>query len=527
MSELSKLLEVITEVKKEMEKIDPNIKERLDYLNESLVTILDEEETPGGETVFDQKDFAIHLPKLRITEAWGKKGTKDKAIISQYTKNIPGDDPEGKIAALNQILQGTTEMEPGLAQLIATMTVCEILYTLLTDFTEAAGGFIFEGFLAGLFGDDSIQIQSVADLPDMPEGVSGKPITDVILNNKHYSLKLLGPSTGVKGSLSNLIKHFELIDHIIYLDARRVDKNQGLEFSEFEITLPNFMEVMVDPVLKQVTKAVEGDEGEEVVKGGNIAAAPDFKSKLKAIADDKEKVIKTIRIDGFKSAAKKKEAKEDMPDLPGPTTTYSYSPAEDVKTLNEAIGREEMNKVISTLLSTPVETLQKFGPFGITFAESKFEGTKAEQLFGTFGNVEKYKRMVADGASDKDLLAYLMQLPIMTDPKQAERLQFEFTRTQAESITSARHIGTLMIGEDFMQSAWLNYAELLKETIGPVYAELQQFTENLNNYVLGAASADAEGGQARKQYALDAIQDAKDLSEATDKAMKTIEKDQT
>ena len=32
MSELSKLLEVITEVKNEMEKIDPSIKERLDYL---------------------------------------------------------------------------------------------------------------------------------------------------------------------------------------------------------------------------------------------------------------------------------------------------------------------------------------------------------------------------------------------------------------------------------------------------------------------------------------------------------------
>ena len=47
MSELSKLLEVITEVKNEMEKIDPNIKERLSYLNESLVTILDEEEMRG------------------------------------------------------------------------------------------------------------------------------------------------------------------------------------------------------------------------------------------------------------------------------------------------------------------------------------------------------------------------------------------------------------------------------------------------------------------------------------------------
>ena len=66
-----------------------------------------------------------------------------------------------------------------------------------------------------------------------------------------------------------------------------------------------------------------------------------------------------------------------------------------------------------------------------------------------------------------------------------------------------------------------------KTLAAQLYAELQQFTDNLNNYVLGTASPDAEGGQARKQSALDAIPDAKDLAEATDNAMKTIEKDQT
>ena len=31
------------------------------------------------------------------------------------------------------------------------------------QFTEAAGGFIFEGFLAGLFGEGSVQITDVED----------------------------------------------------------------------------------------------------------------------------------------------------------------------------------------------------------------------------------------------------------------------------------------------------------------------------------------------------------------------------
>ena len=97
--------------------------------------------------------------------------------------------------------------------------------------------------------------------------------------------------------------------------------------------------------------------------------------------------------------------------------------------------------------------------------------------------------------------------------------QFEFTRTQAEEITGFRSIGTLMIGEQYMKQTWHAYADLLKETIGPVYATLQTFTGNVNNYFLATTGE----GQNRKQFAVDAIQDAEKLQKATASAVQSIE----
>ena len=70
------------------------------------------------------------------------------------------------------------------------------------------------------------------------------------MNDKHYSLKLLGPGSDVKGSFRNIVEHFRDFNHVIYLDARRVDKDQGLQFGEFLVTLENFLDIFVVPFLK-------------------------------------------------------------------------------------------------------------------------------------------------------------------------------------------------------------------------------------------------------------------------------------
>jgi hypothetical protein len=135
-------------------------------------------------------------------------------------------------------------------EILSTMVVTEVLDAILKDFTESAGGFIFEGFLAGLLGGKQIQ-----DTGDLEAGVAtgevaGKPITDIQVGDRHYSLKLLGEKTGVKGSFKNMVEHFRSTPHIVYLDARRT--GDGLVLGEFEITLKNFYDVFVEPFLKEV-----------------------------------------------------------------------------------------------------------------------------------------------------------------------------------------------------------------------------------------------------------------------------------
>ena len=447
--------------------------------------------TEEGDTNVDpgeEKTFDITFPKIRITEDFGKIGTEDREIVEKFTRNIVGSTLEEKIATLNSVL---TERKEGatIGDILSTMVVCEILSAIITNFTESAGGFIFEGFLAGLFGGESMQITSPEDIPGME--ATGKPITDVMLGKRHYSLKLLGQTTGVKGSFRNMVDHFKSVDHVVYLDARRVDKDQGLEFGEFTITLENFLEVFVDPfqVLATNTQTVE-DGGE-------------FKELLNALTSGEE-AIKGIQF-GIPLPGQKWQAIKFSPDSP-----------REVQ-LDEAVGlnEENFNKVLRYVFSLPYEQLQKHAPFTVKYAASKFEGTKAEKLFGSYAVVEQLKNAI-DKNDREEVLKSLRMTPGYENSQ-----QFEFTRKQAEDIANFRVIGTLMIGEKYMKETYALYADLLMRTISPIYEQLQLFTNNINDYFLGVSDELAD--QDRKQYAMNAIDNAGELAVATNAAVEEIE----
>ena len=236
MKELDQLVENFLQPKKKGLSMNQLI-ELIEEVIEATEPLAEEEQT-GKEVT---PDINIKLPAIRITEDFGRIGTKDREIIETYTKNIQGSTLEEKIANLNSILT-EKKADADIGEILATMMVCEILYSIISQFTESAGGFIFEGFLAGLFGGKAVQITDPSEIEGMD--ASGKPITDVILGGRHYSLKLLGQKTEVKGSFRNMVEHFKVIDHIVYLDARRVDKDQGLQLGEFTITLEGFFDVL-------------------------------------------------------------------------------------------------------------------------------------------------------------------------------------------------------------------------------------------------------------------------------------------
>ena len=455
--------------------------------------LLEDEGVDPGE----EKTFNIAFPKIRITEDFGKIGTEDRQIIEKFAKNITGSTLEEKIASLNSVLTIKKE-NASIGEILSTMVMCEILSAIITNFTEAAGGFIFEGFLAGLFGGQSIQIQSAEDIPETPgeveSGVTGKPITDVMLNNKHYSLKLLGESTDVKGSFRNMVEHFRKYDHVIYLDARRVDKDQGLQFGEFLVTLDNFLDIFVVPFLKDVT----------IKEPVQVETGAELKQLLSDLIKPPKQAIKLIT------------TTIPMPQF-GLKTVFKYSPSAPTILRETKVNDQDLKYVIGVIFDTPSDELDAYAPFKVKYAETKFEGTKANALFGSYANVERLQEAIEEDNREEIFAA------LELTPGYVNEQQFVLTKKQVEEkIKNFKNIGTLMIGKEYMENTFAMYADLLRETITPVYEQLQFFTNNINDYFLGVSDEVAD--QDRKQYALDAINNANQLATATSDAVEKIEK---
>ena len=431
----------------------------------------------------DPEEVRYFLPTIKITEDWGKVGSKDREIIEKFTRNIGGSTLAEKIANINKVVSERTAT--GIPQILGSMVVIEILNSVLREFTESAGGFIFEGFLAGLFGGESVQITDVGDQADAGEATdaAGKPITDVVLGGREYSLKLLGKTTAVKGSFKNMVEHFRVKDHIVYLDARRTQADDGelsgLEFGEFTITRENFMQVFMDPFLKQVTANTEAIE--------NAAELKQFLSQNGSAA-------KGIRF-----------AKE----FPGRNArVFSYS-----KKLDEInVSGETLSNIMKAVQEMSDEELQQLAPYTVVYSQSKFEGTKAEKLFGTFTLATAIKDASESGDTEK-LFDLLERTPGYTNA-----LQFDFTRKQAESIVNFEEIGTLQISEQTLKSTWQAYGEILSTTVEPIYKALNEFNSNINSFFTEEQNEDGN----RKQYGLAAGSNAKELKIATDNAVKEI-----
>jgi hypothetical protein len=453
--------------KDELEYIKENYfqeKPSLKLIFEMIDQVLNEDLPIAAATITPEAQIDMKLPVVRISEAWGRVDNADRDVIEAFASKIKGSTLEAKLTSLNNVL---TREDPhaNISTLLSTMMVCEVLSTILRDFTEAAGGFIFEGFLAGLFGGQSIQITGPEDIEGMV--AAGKPITDVVLNDKHYSLKLLGPNTVVKGSFKNLVNHFETIDHVIYLDARRVGGIEGLEFGEFTITLETFLDVFFKPLagIKKLVKVINPP-----------GAVRKLNASLEALGD------KVFQVKAARYANRLWWRGED----------------------------------IQQLLALDHETLQSLAPFEIHYSEESFAGSKkARKLFGTGRQFNNVVEAIETG-DHATIIAALKETRGYLQPE-----QFELTKKQAESIRGFKSVGTLMIGEQHMKTVWLRYAKILQEVINPIYGNLQEFTNNINAYLLGAGETD------RKSRGQQAIHDAAQLQTATDTAVKIITPEET
>ncbi len=441
--------------------------------NKDLKTLLAEQEELTDE------EIRLGLPKLRISEDWGKPESNDRQIIQRFSAAITGETLQEKLATVNNVATGQVQMA-SLGQILGTLVVLECLYTILAQFTESAGGFIFEGFLAGLFGKDAVQI---TDVGEDSGDATGKPITDVELGGREYSLKLLGPTTAVKGSWVNMVEHFASgRDHVVYLDARRSGKGtaDSLVFGEFVITMENFIKIFYEPF-----RGFKPIEGKFKNKEQLVSAMEEFGDQLFFVRLDSKAMV-----DGRKIA----KANFKMAGKNGPPE------------------REALMNLIQRAEELPSGIFRRYEEDYTKASE------KVRRLWGDYNQfqaVAKAIEIFSAKPGEDTKAGVIAALKKTAGYKKPE--QFEFTVLQAESIANFEHIGKLLLGEDQLKKTWMLYSDILKKTITPVYLSMARFNENVSNYFMGT-----EGSQ-RKAFALAAQQELGTLKEATDEAISAVE----
>ena len=464
-------------------------------INEVLSLLVTEQEQGS-----DEKKIDIKLPTIKFTEDWGKPDNEDRERIERYMRNIPGEDLKTKLAGLNAILDGSVK-DAGVGTLLSTLIMIEILSTLAgeeREFTESAAGFIFEGFLAGLFGDSSVQITDTAGAEEQ----TGKPITDVILNGRHYSLKLLGPNTALKGSWTNMVGHFEdpsTNGEIIYLDARRV--KGGLNFSEFRITLRDYMKIFSDPFKKYERGSIKDA----------TVSAEELIPALEKLQASQRQGGRGARLVAIRVKGKK------LPKESGLLKVFTPRHKEERGTV------ETLKNYVKQALQDPsaAEALQGV-EFEIEYQQQK-DITTSQNVRRLFGSREQYDKVVTaiQKGSDADIIAALKET---AGYKKGGGEQFIFTKKQAEELVGEPgQLGWIPLGEDALKAVWANYAEMLLTTIDPVYRNLQEFTDNVDRFFLGAG--EKGGGADRKAFGEAAIKESGELRDATDEAIKVVIKD--
>ncbi len=451
-----------------------NLRRRPLNENKSLDELIKEQEDVTEE------EIRLGIPKLRISEDWGKPESNDRQIIQRFSSAITGETLQEKLATVNNVATGQVEMA-SLGQILGTLVVLECLYTILAQFTESAGGFIFEGFLAGLFGKDAVQITDVGE--DSGEA-TGKPITDVELGGREYSLKLLGPTTAVKGSWKNMTEHFASgRDHVVYLDARRSGKaaTDSLVFGEFIITMDNFIKIFYDPFRGFKDVEVKFKNKEELVSALEEFGEQLFFVKLdsKAVVDGKE-----VRKMNFNMAG-----------VNGPPV------------------RELLMNLIQQAEEIPRGSFKRYEE---DYTKSSQKVKKLWGDYSQFQAVAKAIEVYTGNPGEETKKGVLAALRNTRGYKKKE--QFEFSVGQAEGLYNFQHIGSLSLGEEQLKKTWMLYSDILKKTITPVYLSMARFNENVSNYFMGA-----EAGDQRKAFALAAQQELGTLKEATDEAISAVE----
>lgn len=217
-------------------------------------TLLKEEERTNK--IVSKKARTITLPKITISEDWGKVGTPDRQvlefIVERASRGSAGRDPLRKLANMDNYLNfvvANLDKKFSISKLLSSIIIVETMRKMYNSFSISSSGFLNEAFMSVFYGKNAEQITA--------SGAHG--VEDIVVRkpNAYISLKTLEKTRmDIEGSLKLLQKTLEqdafgnkILYHVFIKDSAK-GKIQQIRMFEIPIhrsSIPVFYPDTVDP----------------------------------------------------------------------------------------------------------------------------------------------------------------------------------------------------------------------------------------------------------------------------------------
>jgi len=252
---MSNLKEILQEEYEQAEslKITPNI--LIEMIEEAMgkLSPLKEEEM-GSSPSAERRARSLRLPIQFPTEisVGQKPGSEDRDVFHAWMSNLPEGDLGAKIQAIEAYIN-----DPPQASVADTLSYLMFLNTfsfMLQEFNASVAGFLWEPFLAAMFGAQSVQVPtSEGDIADV------KLIIQRGGALQRVSLKILRESGAVGGSFTDLVDHFSEhpAEPMVYVVIKKFADDTLMKFYEFPVSQETFFDFIGHPTTVTVRRAVE------------------------------------------------------------------------------------------------------------------------------------------------------------------------------------------------------------------------------------------------------------------------------
>jgi len=491
------------------------------------------------------RDRVLRLPAIMATEisVGQRPSSEDRSQFELWMGNLgldAGTDSSAVVRKLTAITNFFENPEDNLKNATIPETLSYLMFInqfvwMLKEFNASVAGFLWEPFLASLFGGESRQVPTsegnIADIEIKFPGQASSPI----------SLKILNSAGAVKGSFKDLVGHFanggkEMRYVIVVKDQSEKRKTiSGVTFYEFNITPENFMEWIgavaseEKPELKTQSFTFE----KALQKGGHRGIVvrvqthrPQAKTEYEhprlimrshLLTKGSEKRPDRTLSEKWYVVGEVRKADKDHPQ--GWIQMYGRESKQGIEALNiEGIpsdGEAEMN--------TPLKaTVAKFGPGAkIKKNYTQRPGVDTKTSKGLWGGAEKmalWSELAKTMETEEYFKAILGQVPgIAAAPgvKGGDKTQFNITPNHYKGL--GQKLGYLHITTGAVEDFFKDAASTLNEDLITMFNALADLTDNISRFFLvdcGTKACSKKDAGNRNSAGAQAIKDSKVLQGA-------------